>query len=143
MTVSEKVAYLKGLMEGMKIDTEKDEGKILSVVVEILDELCEEIDALDDAQIELAEQLDAVDEDLSAVEEVLYDDDDEDDDDDDYEFEDDEVYEVTCPNCNDVVYIDGEMLMDGRIDCPNCGTELEFDLDCDCDNCNCDECNND
>ena len=30
MTLSEKSAYLKGLMEGMKLDTETNEGKLIS-----------------------------------------------------------------------------------------------------------------
>lgn len=145
MTVSEKVAYLKGLAEGMQLDTEKNEGKLLAAIIEVLGEITDEIDSLDDAQIELAEQLDAVDEDLSALEDIIYEDDEcEDcegcdgcDYDDDYdEFDDDEVYEVTCPKCNDVIYLDAEMLEEGGIDCPNCGTDLEFDFDCDCEECN-------
>lgn len=144
MTVSEKVAYLKGLAEGMQLDTEKNEGKLLAAIIEVLGEITDEIDSLDDAQIELAEQLDAVDEDLSALEDIIYEDDECEDcegcdgcDYDDYdEFEDDEVYEVTCPNCNDIIYLDAEMLEEGGIDCPNCGTDLEFDFDCDCEECN-------
>ncbi len=141
MTISEKVAYIKGLAEGVKLDTKTDEGKIISAIIELLGDICDEIDALDDAQIELAEQLDAVDEDLSDVEELIYEDDECGCGCDDYE-EDDEVYEVVCPNCNDTIYLDEEMLMDGRIDCPNCGTDLEFDFDCECDceDCDCD-CN--
>jgi hypothetical protein len=76
MTITEKVAYLKGLAEGMKLDTDKNEGKLLAAIIDTLAEICDEIDALDDAQIELAEQLDAVDEDLSAVEDIIYEDDD-------------------------------------------------------------------
>ncbi len=144
MTVSEKVAYLKGLAEGMQLDTEKNEGKLLAAIIEVLGEITDEIDSLDDAQIELAEQLDAVDEDLSALEDIIYEDDECEDcegcdgcDYDDYdEFDDDEVYEVTCPKCNDVIYLDAEMLEEGGIDCPNCGTDLEFDFDCDCEECN-------
>ena len=60
-----------------------------------------------------------------------------------YEDEDDEVYEVTCPACNDIVYLDEDMLAEGEIACPNCGTNLEFDFDCDCDccdgDCDCDD----
>ncbi len=142
MTISEKVAYIKGLAEGVKLDTESDEGKILSAIIDLLGDICDEIDELDDAQIELAEQLDAVDEDLSDVEELIYEDDECGCDCEDYD-DDDEVYEVVCPNCNDTIYLDEEMLMDGRIDCPNCGTDLEFDFDCECDceDCDCDDCN--
>ncbi len=144
MTISEKVAYIKGLAEGVKLDTESDEGKILSAIIELLGDICDEIDELDDAQIELAEQLDAVDEDLADVEELIYEDCEDCDCncDDDDEYEDDEVYEVVCPNCNDIIYLDEEMLMDGRIDCPNCGTDLEFDFECECgcEDCDCDDC---
>ncbi len=150
MTISEKVAYIKGLAEGMDLDTSKNEGKLIAAIIEALGEIVDEIDALDDAQIELAEQLDAVDEDLSELEEIIYEDDYDEcagcegcdgDDCDDYD-EDDEVYEVTCPKCNDIIYLDGDMLEEGSIDCPNCGTELEFDFDfdCDCEDCDCDEC---
>ena len=40
MTISEKVAYLKGLAEGLNLDTEKSkEGKLISVMIGILEEL--------------------------------------------------------------------------------------------------------
>lgn len=142
MTILEKVAYIKGLAEGMKLDTEKNEGKILSEIIDVLSDICDEIDSLNEAQLELCEQLDAVDEDLSGLEDFIYEDDEDcgcesckgDD-----EFE-DEVYEITCPNCNDTLYVDGEMLDEGGIDCPNCGTALEFDFDCDCEDCDCEKC---
>lgn len=141
MTISEKVAYIKGLAEGMELDTDSKEGKILSAIIDVLGDMCDEIDALDEAQVELAEQLDAVDEDLSDVETIIYEDDDDEYDDDEYE-DDDEVYEVVCPECGDKIYLDEDMLLDGRIDCPNCGTDLEFEFDCncDCDDCDCDDC---
>ena len=145
MTISEKVAYIKGLVEGMKLDTDNKEGKILSAIIDVLGDICDEIDSLDEAQLELCEQIDAVDEDLSELEELIYDDEDSccdcgcEDCDCDDEFEDD-VYEITCPNCNDTLYVDGEMLEEGGINCPNCGTDLEFEFDCDCDECDCDEC---
>ena len=137
MNISEKVAYLKGLAEGLELEDNK-EGKLIKVIIEVLDDICEEIYDTQDYCEELGEQLDAVDEDLSAVEDLIYEDD-EDDYDEDYD--DDEVYEVTCPKCNDTIYIDSEMLEEGSIDCPNCGTELEFDCDFDCDCCDCDDCN--
>ena len=36
MTLSEKSAYLKGLMDGLKLDTEKPEGQMISGIVELL-----------------------------------------------------------------------------------------------------------
>ena len=89
----------------------------------------------------MLEQIDAVDEDLSSVEEIIYGDDDCDccDCDDDCDCNDDEVYEIECPACNDVIYLDADMLAEEGMTCPNCGTDLEFDFDCDCD-CDCDCC---
>ncbi len=138
MTISERVAYVKGLAEGMKLDNDSNEGKLFNAILDVLNDISEEIDAIYDDQLDIAEQLDAVDEDLSAIEELIYDDEecsccDCDDCDDD-------IYEVTCPNCNDTIYIDSEMLEEEGIKCPNCGTDLEFDFECECE-CGCDECN--
>ena len=39
MTISEKVAYLKGLAEGLNLDVEKSkEGKLISVMIGILED---------------------------------------------------------------------------------------------------------
>ncbi len=138
MTTTEKVAYVKGLMEGMEMDDKTKEGKLFGLIVEILDELAEDVVDLQDYAEELTEQVDAVDEDLNALEEDFYDEWDEDDCDcccgcDD---EDEEYYDVTCPSCGEDFEVDEDTLLDGGIDCPNCGEHLEFDFDCDCD---CDE----
>ena len=53
MTISEKVAYIKGLAEGMELDTDSKEGKIINAIIDALGDIFDEIDALDDAQIEL------------------------------------------------------------------------------------------
>lgn len=141
MTISERVAYVKGLAEGMKLDGDTNEGKILYAMIEILEDISDEIDSIEDMQYDLEEQLDEVDEDLSAVEDFVYGDDDEFEDECDGccgcdgDLDDDEVYEVTCPNCNDTIYLDEEMLEEEGITCPNCGTELEFDFDGDCEDC--------
>ncbi len=92
------------------------------------------------------EQLDAVDEDLSNVEDIIYGDDDCDccDDDCDCCDDDEELYEIECPACHDTVYLDEDMLSEDGITCPNCGTELEFDFDgCDCGCCHGDESDTD
>jgi len=43
MEITEKVAYLKGLMEGMELDTEKKEGKLLAAIIDVLDDIALEI----------------------------------------------------------------------------------------------------
>ena len=69
MTLSEKSAYLKGLMEGMKLDEATNEGKLFALIAEILDDLSNNVADLEDYTAELTEQVDAVDEDLNSLEE--------------------------------------------------------------------------
>ena len=126
MGISEKVAYLKGLMEGLNIDEQTNEGKLFTAIVDVLDEIALEIEDLTDEVMELGDGLDIVSDDLSDVEDIVYDDDDDDDDDD--EDEEEECYATTCPECEEEIYFDDTVLEDGALLCPNCGAKLEFDL---------------
>ena len=126
MGISEKVAYLKGLMEGLNIDEQTNEGKLFTAIVDVLDEIALEIEDLTDEVMELGDGLDVVSDDLSDVEDIVYDDDDDDDDDD--EDEEAECYATTCPECEEEIYFDDTVLEDGALLCPNCGAKLEFDL---------------
>ena len=132
MEITEKVAYLKGLMEGMKIDTETNEGKILSAMVDILEDIGLELEDLWNAQGELEDGLDVVSDDLADIEDIVYDEDDEESFDDEY-YEDDAVEDedcsaTTCPTCEETIYFDESVLEDGEVICPNCGEKLEFDM---------------
>ena len=133
MEITEKVAYLKGLAEGMDLDTGKKEGKLLAAIIDVLEDIALEISDIEDAQEELGDGLDAVSDDLEDVEDLLYGEDDEDDDEDAYELddlgEDEECYATTCPTCEETIYFDESVLEDGAVICPNCGEKLEFDLD--------------
>ena len=126
MGISEKVAYLKGLMEGMKVDKESDEGKLFTAIVDVLDEMALEISDLTDEVMELGDGLDVVSDDLDDLESYVYDD--EDDYDEDEDDEEEECYATTCPECEEEIYFDDTMLEEGEIECPNCGAKLEFDL---------------
>ena len=133
MEIIEKIAYLKGLAEGMDLDTEKKEGKLLSAIIDVLDDIALELEDMQDFEEELADGLDAVSDDLEDVEDVVFDDDDdEDEDDDEYEYdeldEDEDCYATTCPTCEEEIYFDESILEDGAVICPNCGEKLEFDL---------------
>ena len=133
MEINEKVAYLKGLAEGMELDTEKKEGKLLSAIIDVLDDIALELEDMKDEQAELSDGLDAVSDDLEDVEDVVFGEDEEDDDlDDEYEYddldEDEDCYATTCPTCEETIYFDESVLEDGEVICPNCGEKLEFDL---------------
>ena len=133
MTVTEKVAYLKGLVEGLELDESKSETKVIKAMMDVLDDLALTVTDLSDDVDIMAEQLDAVDEDLGDLEEYVYDDEDECDccDYDDCDCCDDDLYEVECPACHKSVYVDESILEDGSIECPNCGEKLEFEIEFD------------
>jgi len=148
MTINEKAAYLKGLMDGLKLDTEASEGKMISAIVELLGDMAKKVTDIEDTTIAISDELDEIEEDLDAIEDFImdededdydedYDDDDYDDDDDDYEDceegfeygdEDSIIYEVECP-CGNIINFDEETLEEGSIICPDCGETLEFSVD--------------
>ena len=138
MTVTEKVAYLKGLAEGLGIEENTKEGKLFKAVMDVLSDLAVRVEDLEDSTAELTEQGDAIDEDLDALEGDFYDEDECDcccDDEDDEEY-----YDISCPNCDEEFCVDEETLLEGGIECPNCGEHLEFDIECcddDDDGCDC------
>ena len=129
MTIAEKVAYLKGLAEGLNIDTEKSkEGKLITMMMDILQDVALELEDLQTEQANLGEEIDAVSDDLSDVEKLLYDDEEEDDAEDAEEDEEEDCYASVCPNCGDEIYFDDSVLESGEVVCPGCGTKLNFDL---------------
>ena len=137
MTISEKVAYLKGLAEGLNIDTEKSkEGKLISVMIGILEEIGMSIEDLEENTEALGEELDAVSDDLADVEEAVFGDDDEDEDDECCCDEDEDFFEVECPNCEQPLVIDEDVLEAGVIECPNCHSQFAVS-DEDEDGCGC------
>ena len=141
MTISEKSAYLKGLMDGLKIGTESDEGKMIAAIVDLLGDLTRKVTDIEDTTIAISDELDEIEEDLDAIEDYLMDleeEDEEDDFDDDdwddeedgeegFDFGDEEttIYEVQCA-CGNVIDFDEETLEQGSIICPVCGETLEF-----------------
>lgn len=121
-TVREKIAYLRGLMEGSDFYARDSHAEaIWSRLLEILEDLSDQVEALRQSQEETEEYLEAIDSDLGDVEEELYGGDDDDDVDDDVEF-----VEVECPNCHETVYFEREFLDDDdvEISCPECGQVL-------------------
>ena len=124
MTISEKVAYLKGLAEGLNLDTEKSkDGKLISVMIGILEEVGLSIEDLEENALALGEEIDVLSDDLADVESVVFDEDENDEE--DY---DDDWFEVECPTCEEPLIIDDEALAEGFIQCPNCQSKFSLDL---------------
>ena len=131
MEITEKVAYLKGLAEGMELDTEKKQGKLLAAIIDVLEDIALELADIQDAQEELGDGLDAVSDDLEDVEDLLFGEDEAQDS--EYELddlgEDEDCYATTCPTCEETIYFDESVLEDGEVICPTCGETLECDFE--------------
>ena len=149
MTITEKSAYLKGLMDGLKLSTESDEGKMIAAIVDLLGDVTKRVTDIEETTIAISDELDEIEEDLDAIEDYILDEEDDEDDydeldwddedEDDFDDEDPEegfefgdedttVYEVECA-CGEIIDFDEEVLEKGSIVCPNCGETLEFSLE--------------
>ena len=122
MTNIERIAYLKGLIEGMKIDESTNEGKLFINIIDVLEDMAMDMADLCDDIAEISDAVDEIDEALSELEEDVYGDEDD-------ACDCDAMYEVECPSCGDTICLDEGMIEEGEIECPNCGEKLEFDLD--------------
>lgn len=140
METTESLGYLKGLLDGLDLDANKKETKVFKAIVDVLSNLAEDVDDMTEGLELLAQQIDAVDEDLAEVEDYLM----EDDCDCDFDCDCDdccdcdeeyEEFEVECPLCGEEITVDEETVLGGTIPCPNCGEMLEFEIECDCDDC--------
>ena len=120
MTISEKAAYLKGLMDGLNLDTEKAEGKMISAIVELLGDVTKKLTDVEETTIAISDELDEIEEDLDAIEDYILDEE-------GFDFgdEDSTIYEVKCA-CGNVIAFDEDTLEEGSIICDECGETLEF-----------------
>lgn len=152
--LSDKVSYLRGLMDGLDLDYTTKEGKVLKLMAEILDEMAVYVEDISDEVDEVVEIVDMIDTDLCELENDFYELDEEyDDDDDDYDdfddeeeidfddindindfedfdeedFDDEPMYECCCPSCGDSITISESIVEKGSMNCPNCNTLIEFD----------------
>lgn len=134
----ERIAYLKGLAEGMKIDETSDKGKLMTNIIEVLGEFADAINEINEQQVELDEYVEALDEDLSTVEDEIYGEDDECDCDCGCDCDEDYDYvEVECPKCKEFVYLDESLMgCDEEVVCPSCHEPIELVEECGCCGCN-------
>ncbi|MCL2013644.1 MAG: TFIIB-type zinc ribbon-containing protein [Oscillospiraceae bacterium] len=117
MIIKEKAAYLQGLLDGMKIDENSDQGKIFRAIADMINVVGDEVEEM---QLQLDDLYDAVNDLEDEVEEL------QDDQDDDYY-----DYQLTCPNCGEDISAEDDDAED--MACPGCGAILEFGFDDDDD----------
>lgn len=134
MTISEKIANLKGFIEGIELDTTKPENKIIAKIADILEDMAYELEDVQDSVDTLDDYAEELDEDLGDLEEYIYGEDceccDDEccDDDCDCCCDDDccdEYYEVECPECGETINVDGG-LIDDELICPACNKKFSL-----------------
>lgn len=127
MKLAEKVAYIRGLIDGLD-PKDDDTVKIVKAMVDVLEDMADAIEEIDDVVNDLDEYIGEIDDDLEAVEDYLCEDGCDDCDDYCDCCEEDEFYTIICPKCGEEFCVDEDIIDEGKINCPNCDEELEFDL---------------
>ena len=142
--MKEKAAYLKGLIDGLGIDENTKEGKVIKAMSELLSEMAETVDSIDEDVTHAYDQINDLSEELEDLEADLYEDEDAEDEEDDSDDSDDETesdddddnadvagepyYEVACPACGKTVYVSEDDLDAGEAICPSCKVAFEVAL---------------
>ena len=115
--LTDKISYLQGLAEGMKLNPDKDSHRLIQGILDVLGEVGDSFEALAESHGELADYVESIDQDLADVEAEIY------DDEDDEEL--DSVLTYECPHCHKEVELDPDELdLEEDHPCPNCGKEL-------------------
>lgn len=129
MTISEKVAYIQGMFVGMELDkSETKLARILSEVLDVLQEVGQQMDGMDAAMDQFDEELDTLGDAVADLEEAVFDDEDEQDEDFDGD-EDEDFFEIPCPTCGEDLLVDDEALAAGVVDCPACGGKFALSFE--------------
>ena len=138
--LSERVSYLRGLADGLKIDEDTNEGKLFKLIIDVIDDIAVSVEDVEDTQNEILDSVDDIEERLDEAEDCLYDECDEDCDccskDDETEYA-----ELECPNCGAEIELDQAVIDEDKnvLICPNCKEEIQIEWidDCDSDCCCC------
>ena len=130
MTITEKIANLKGYLEGVQLDESKQETKVIAKIVDILEDMALEIEEMEESVDTLNDYAEELDEDLGDVEDYLFGDDEDEcdccDEDDCCDCCDEGFLEIECPKCNEVICIDEDYDED-EIICPACNEKIDID----------------
>ena len=125
MTISEKVAYIRGLYDGLGLDGEKSgEARILSEVLDVLKQIGSQMDGTDASVGRLFDELDDLRDSVAELENTVFDEEAGDGGDTDEDF-----FEIPCPTCGEDLVVDDEALAAGVVDCPKCGQKFALSFD--------------
>ena len=143
MELSNKAAYLQGLVDGLGVDESTKEGKIIKAMSALLAEMAEALEGVDEDLSRAYDQINDLSDELEDLEADLYEDEDDEEDDDEDDEDDEEdaddandddiasepFYEVACPNCGETVYVSEDDLDAGEANCAHCGVTFEVALE--------------
>ena len=119
--ISEKVAYLDGLADGLEVGTE-GKDKLLRGIIDALGAVAEQMEEHDEQLEDLSDCIDGIYDELDDIETAI-------DEDYDGELDEDDFIEVVCPHCGETVYFDEDMIdSDDGLICPNCNETIEFEI---------------
>lgn len=122
--LKEKVAYLHGLTQGLNVNDHSSEGKVLLNIIDVLDSFADEVQNVNVAQVELEDYVESIDEDLTDLEDQIYEDFEYAEDEDNYDETSDNMVEVSCPGCHKLVTFESSIFNDDddiEVTCPYCG----------------------
>lgn len=130
MDISEKIAYIQGLADGLELEEESDEGRVIGEMLRVLSDVADHLTGLESGMDILFQQVQDLTEDfddylmsdnwacgdeLQPGDEIIA----------DYEGD---IYQVICPYCAEEICLTEEMLDQGEVDCPVCHSNLELDF---------------
>ena len=118
--IKERVAFLQGLTQGLNVSSSTAEGKVLINIIDVLDDMAEEFNNIQMVQDDLGNFVESIDEDLTDLEEEVYE---------DVDLDDEDFVEVQCPSCRETVSFASDVLEeddDVEVSCPHCG-EIVYD----------------
>ena len=130
--LSERISYIRGLADGLELGEDSKEAKVISAMIELLDDMAFSVEELEEQQDLINDDLDEMDEIVGELEDYVYGDDCDCDCCDEMEFED-----VTCPSCGAEIELDDDMISDDctYFTCPACHEKIDIDWDCAEDDC--------
>lgn len=129
--ITNRASYLKGLADGLKLNTETPEGNLINEIIAVINDMAKELEGLDEEQAFIEDKLDEMEDVIDIIGEEAFGGDDDDDD----------LYTVVCEKCGaeiDFTSDDLDDIVNGDFLCPECGNIIELDFD-ECD-CGCEDC---
>lgn len=104
-SLNEKVAYLKGLVDGMELDTSVKQNRLIMEIIDILEDMAYSIEDIQDITDELYE---------------------------DYKIDCSEDCQYQCPNCGELIDIEEKLIENGeQLICPECNEPIKVAIDYD------------